>query len=74
MNSKHLYDAMQRLPHNEILINVVSRRVRQLTQGHRPMVQVEPRMDPIDIALKEINDGKLGFELVEAEEDLRQNT
>lgn len=67
MNTKHLSEAMQRIPNPELLINVVSRRVRQLTQGHRPMIQVEPRMDPLDVALKEIVDGKLGFELVESD-------
>ena len=67
MKSKYLPDAMQRIPSTELLINVVSRRVRQLTQGHRPMVQVEPRMDPAEIALKEIAEGKLSFELVESD-------
>ncbi len=67
MNSKYLSDAMQRIPNTELLINVVSRRVRQLAQGHRPMIQVEPRMDPAEIALKEITEGKLGFELVESD-------
>ncbi len=67
MNSKYLSDAMQRIPNPDLLINVVSRRVRQLTQGHRPMIQVEPRMDPVDIAMKEITDGKLSFEVLEGE-------
>jgi len=53
---------MQRIPHPETLINVVSRRVRQLNQGHRPLIEVTPKMQAVDIALKEITDGKLTFE------------
>jgi DNA-directed RNA polymerase subunit omega len=45
-----------------VLINVVSRRVRQLTQGHRPLIETGPRMGFSDIALSEIISGKLNFE------------
>ena len=45
-----------------ILVNVVSRRVRQLTNGHRPLVQVAPGTMASDIALTEIIQGKLSFE------------
>ncbi len=63
MKSKYLPDALQRIPNIELLINVVSRRVRQINQGHRPLTQTDPRMEPADIALKEIAEGKLTFEL-----------
>jgi DNA-directed RNA polymerase subunit omega len=43
-------------------VNLVSKRVRQLTMGHRPLVEVGPRMSNADVALKEIIDGKLTFE------------
>ena len=33
-----------------------------MTMGHRPLVEVGPRMSNADIALKEIIDGKLTFE------------
>jgi DNA-directed RNA polymerase subunit omega len=51
----------------QLLINVVSKRVRQLTQGHRPLIDAGPRMCASDIALTEIIEGKLSFELVEPE-------
>jgi DNA-directed RNA polymerase subunit omega len=54
--------AQQRIPNPELLINLVSRRVRQLAQGHRPLTQTDPRMDFSEIALKEISEGKLGYE------------
>ncbi|MGB3120547.1 MAG: DNA-directed RNA polymerase subunit omega, partial [Verrucomicrobiales bacterium] len=45
-----------------VLINIVSRRVRQLNHGRRPLVMTEPRMGAADIALKEIIEGKLRIE------------
>ncbi len=65
MNSQYLEQATQRIANHELLINVVSRRVRQLTQGSRPLIALEGHMDPADIALKEISEGKIGFEILE---------
>jgi DNA-directed RNA polymerase subunit omega len=62
MKSKYLDAAKQRISSTELLVNIVSRRVRQLAQGHRPLTQTEGRMDLADIALKEISEGKLGYE------------
>ena len=63
MKSKYLEPAQQRIPNPELLVNVVSRRARQLAQGHRPLTQTDPRMDFMEIALKEISEGKLTYEL-----------
>jgi DNA-directed RNA polymerase subunit omega len=63
----YLEPALLRIPGPELLINVVRRRVRQLIQGHRPLTQTDARMDFSDIALKEIGEGKLTYEL-DAEE------
>ena len=46
----------------QILVNMVSRRVRQLTLGHRPLVVCAPGLGTADIALTEIANGKLTFE------------
>src|SRR5580704_13984995 len=59
----YLEPAMLRIPGPELLVNVVRRRVRQLIQGHRPLTQTDARMDFADIALKEIGEGKLTYEL-----------
>ncbi|MFN2477406.1 MAG: DNA-directed RNA polymerase subunit omega [Chthoniobacterales bacterium] len=64
MTSQLLQDAGKVIPNQQLLINVVSRRVRQLGQGHRPLVEATPRASLTDIALREIIDGKLTFELV----------
>src|SRR6266404_1275213 len=62
MTTQFLQDAAQVIPNQQLLINVVSKRVRQLGLGHRPMVETTPRMSLTDIALKEIVAGKLAFE------------
>jgi hypothetical protein len=41
---------------------MVSRRVRQLSLGHRPLVEHAPGLGAADIALTEIANGKLTFE------------
>jgi DNA-directed RNA polymerase subunit omega len=46
----------------KILVNMVSQRVRQLSLGHRPMVEFIPGLGHADIALSEIAAGKLSFE------------
>ncbi len=61
-------DASNVIPDQQILINVVSKRVRQLSQGHRPMVEVGVRLDYADTALREIIAGKLQWERLAAEE------
>ena len=62
MRAQFLEEATSVVTNPAILINMVSRRVRQLTLGHRPLIEVSPRMTAMDIALKEIADGKLTFE------------
>ncbi len=62
MTSSLLDEAFKVIPNQQTLVNVVSKRVRQLTQGHRPMVETTLRMGFSDIALKEIIEGKLKYE------------
>ncbi len=47
---------------NQQMVNMVSRRVRQLSLGHRPLVEHAPGLREADIALTEIANGKLTFE------------
>ncbi len=59
----HLVQAASEIITNkQILVNVVSRRVRQLLLGHRPLVEYSPGLREADIALTEIANGKLTFE------------
>jgi DNA-directed RNA polymerase subunit omega len=69
MTTQLLQEAAQVIPNPQVLINVVSKRVRQLSLGHRPMVEVGPRATLSDIALQEIIAGKLTFEEQSASTD-----
>lgn len=50
------------IPNPKILVNMVSKRVRQLRLGHRSMVEFIPGLGHADIALSEIAAGKLTSE------------
>ncbi len=62
MNAELIKAATAVVHNQQILVNIVSRRVRQLTLGHRPLVEFAPGMGHADIALSEIANGKLAFE------------
>jgi DNA-directed RNA polymerase subunit omega len=62
MTTQLLQEAAQVIPNQQLLINVVSKRVRQLGLGHRPLVEATPRSSLTDIALREIIAGKLTYE------------
>ncbi len=62
MTAQLLQDAAKVIPNQQLLINVVSKRVRQLGMGHRPLVEATPKSSLTDIALREIIAGKLTFE------------
>ncbi len=63
MTTQLLQEAALVIPNQQLLINVVSKRVRQLGLGHRPLVEATPRSSLTDIALREIIAGKLTYEL-----------
>jgi len=67
MSSQLLEEAQKVVPNQQLLVNLVSKRVRQLTGGHRPMVEYGPREGWADIALKEIIEGKLKYEFAAAD-------
>ena len=62
MNAELVQAASAVITNPQILVNMVSRRVRQLTLGHRPLVVCAPGLGAADIALTEIANGKLTFE------------
>jgi DNA-directed RNA polymerase subunit omega len=65
MQTALLEEASKRIPLPQVLINVISRRVRQLSQGRRPLVEVTPKMGFADTALKEVIEGKLVYEVTQ---------
>lgn len=68
MREDYLQAAQQVIQDPNILVNVVSRRVKQLKGTHRPLVESLEKLSPEDIALREIIEGKIGYEL-QAEEN-----
>ncbi len=62
MSSQLLEEALKKIPSHQQLVNVVSKRVKQLSAGHRPMVEFGVRMGFADIALTEIIESKLTFD------------
>jgi DNA-directed RNA polymerase subunit omega len=62
MNADLIKAASEVITNQQILVNMVSRRVRQLSLGHRPLVQCAPGLREADIALTEIANKKLTFE------------
>ena len=59
MNAQYIDEASKMIPEQQLLINMVSRRVRQLNAGSRPLIEVEPGTGLADIALQEIAQGKI---------------
>ncbi|MGA4644816.1 DNA-directed RNA polymerase subunit omega [Limisphaera sp. 4302-co] len=72
MNAELCKRALEKVGDPNILVNIVSRRVRQLLSGSgglsRPQVAHHPNMDATDIALLEIAEGKIVWEFPEADE------
>ena len=60
MNLELLEKARERVSSPQVLVNMVSMRVRQLNEGQRPLVKpLAHDEDRLDIVLREIADGKL---------------
>ncbi len=68
MRDEYLKAALRIIDDPNILINVVSRRVKQLRRGARPLVQSLEKLSAEDTALREIMEGKISYELPTAEE------
>ena len=59
MKSELVEQASEIISDPQVLINVVSQRVRQLNTGRSPLVDVLPSMGAADVALTEIIEGKI---------------
>ena len=68
MDKIYLDGASKCVPNTPVLINLVSKRTRQLNSGQRPLVVPDsPHMPNVDIALKEVAEGLLTAEMVSEE-------
>ncbi len=68
MNSELTKKALEKIGNPNILVNLISRRVRQLTSGGtggRPLIADTAGLGAADIALLEIIEGKLDWAPIE---------
>ena len=69
MNSDICKKALEKVGNPNILVNLISRRVRQLTgaggTGGRPLIAETAGLGAADIALLEIVEGKMDYEILE---------
>lgn len=63
MRNEDLQNALKIIDDPSILVNVVSQRVKQLKRGHRALVTSLEKLALEDIALREIAEGKITYEL-----------
>ncbi len=68
MTSELVDEASKVITEPPVLINLVSRRVKQLNLGRAPLVQTDHRMGTADIALTEIIQEKISPEFPEGSE------
>ena len=69
MNAELCKKALEKVGNPNVLINMVSRRVRQLNSGagglSRPLVPDATNLGAADVALREIIEEKIGWDLPE---------
>ena len=69
MRDDYLQAAQSVITDPNILINVVSRRAKQLKSGYKPLIESLERLSAEDIALREIFEGKISYQLDEKEKE-----
>ena len=68
MRDDYLQSALKVIDDPNILVNVVSRRVKQLRRGNRPLIESLEKLSAEDTALREIAEGKITYELATPQE------
>lgn len=66
MREDYIKQAAAKITDPNVLINVVSLRVKQLKRGNRPLVVSLEKLSSEDTALREIIEGKIGYEALSA--------
>ena len=61
MRDDYLKEAHKVIPDANVLINVISRRVKQLRRGSRALVESLEKLSFEDIALREVIEGKITY-------------
>jgi DNA-directed RNA polymerase subunit omega len=72
VNSEYVKQAMAKVGNPNVLVNLISRRVRQLVSGGgsgRPLIDQTAGMGAADIALLELIDGKMDYAMSASTEE-----
>lgn len=72
MRDDYLQNALRVIDDPNVLINVVSTRVKQLRRGSRPLVESLEKLSLEDTALREVSEGKITFAVATEEELARR--
>ena len=62
MRDEYLLEAQSIVKDPNALINLVSRRSKQLKHGSKPLIESLEKLEPEDVALREIIEGKITFQ------------
>ena len=73
MRDDYIQSALKVIDDPNILVNVVSLRVKQLKRGNRPLIESLEKLSAEDTALREIAEGKISYELATAAELARSH-
>tara|TARA_Y100000022_G_scaffold176772_1_gene166297 strand:+ start:825 stop:1136 length:312 start_codon:yes stop_codon:yes gene_type:complete len=65
LRDDYLAEAQKVITDPMVLVNVVSRRAKQLKNGYKPLVESLERLSAEDMALREIIEGKINYQLDE---------
>jgi DNA-directed RNA polymerase subunit omega len=65
MNAELVKKALEVVLEPAVLINMISRRVRELNGGARPLMLNPANLGVVDLALMEIIEGRMSFEMPE---------
>lgn len=63
MRNEYVAAASKIIDDPYILVNVISLRVKMLRRGARPLVESLEKLEPEDVALREVIEGKITYEL-----------
>ncbi|NBQ59280.1 MAG: DNA-directed RNA polymerase subunit omega [Opitutaceae bacterium] len=64
MREDYIKQAAAKITDPNVLINLVSLRVKQLKRGNRPLVESLEKLSPEDTALREIIEEKISYETI----------
>lgn len=63
MRDDYLQSALKVIDDPNILVNVISLRVKQLRRGNRPLVVSLEKLSAEDTVLREVAEGKISYEV-----------